>query len=321
MVAAASLAAASGATPPAGVGATAKAVPSTGALLGLYALEARLARARAQLAAASARVDALAARQRSTRTQLRFAEQTLERSQALLGERLRELYVVGQPDPLAIVLGATSLDEAMAGIEDLRRAASQNEATIVQTRKARRSLRRLTKQLEAREARLRDVRAAAAASASSLESALSERRAYLARVQARERLKAAQVSALERQARGVESRAEELTAQSPAPLTPAQAAAVVSTSATGWGERTLTVSATGYSIHGRTATGVPTAVGIVAVDPAVIPLGTRMTIPGYGEGVAADTGGAIQGATIDVWFATVAEARAWGRRTVTITLH
>jgi 3D (Asp-Asp-Asp) domain-containing protein len=72
---------------------------------------------------------------------------------------------------------------------------------------------------------------------------------------------------------------------------------------------------------GRTATGLPVGPGIVAVDPAVIPLGTRLSVPGYGEGVAADTGGAVQGLTIDLWFPTLAEARAWGRRTVTITLH
>jgi 3D (Asp-Asp-Asp) domain-containing protein len=89
----------------------------------------------------------------------------------------------------------------------------------------------------------------------------------------------------------------------------------------GWSARTLTVSATGYAIHGSTATGVPTGPGVVAVDPGVIPLGTRMTIPGYGEGVAADTGGAVRGASIDLWFPTLAQARAWGRRTVTITLH
>jgi 3D (Asp-Asp-Asp) domain-containing protein len=53
----------------------------------------------------------------------------------------------------------------------------------------------------------------------------------------------------------------------------------------------------------------------------VIPLGTRMTIPGYGEGVAADTGRAVQGATIDLWFPTTGQALAWGRRVVTITLH
>ncbi len=81
------------------------------------------------------------------------------------------------------------------------------------------------------------------------------------------------------------------------------------------------MSTTGYSLPGRTATGLPVGPGIVAVDPSVIPLGTRMSIPGYGEGVAADTGSSVQGMTIDLWFPTLAEALAWGRRTVTITLH
>jgi 3D (Asp-Asp-Asp) domain-containing protein len=45
-----------------------------------------------------------------------------------------------------------------------------------------------------------------------------------------------------------------------------------------------------------------------------------MSIPGYGIGIAADTGGAIQGNTIDLWFPTTAQALQWGRRTVTITM-
>jgi 3D (Asp-Asp-Asp) domain-containing protein len=84
--------------------------------------------------------------------------------------------------------------------------------------------------------------------------------------------------------------------------------------------RTLTVLATGYALRGRTASGMPTGWGIAAVDPAVIPLGTRMTVPGYGTAVAADVGGAIRGARIDLWFPSVARARAWGARTVTIRL-
>jgi 3D (Asp-Asp-Asp) domain-containing protein len=80
----------------------------------------------------------------------------------------------------------------------------------------------------------------------------------------------------------------------------------------------LTVVALGYSIAGSTASGLPAGVGTVAVDASVIPLGTVLTIPGYGRGVAADTGGAIRGAVIDLWFPTVEQARAWGRRVVTI---
>jgi 3D (Asp-Asp-Asp) domain-containing protein len=85
--------------------------------------------------------------------------------------------------------------------------------------------------------------------------------------------------------------------------------------------RTLTVLATGYSLSGSTATGLPVGWGVVAVDPSVIPLGTRLSIPGYGQGVAADVGGSVHGAAIDLWFPTPAQARAWGRRAVTITLH
>jgi 3D (Asp-Asp-Asp) domain-containing protein len=98
-------------------------------------------------------------------------------------------------------------------------------------------------------------------------------------------------------------------------------AAPVSASTFAIAERTITVTSTGYSLPGNTATGLPVGYGVVAVDPSVIPLGTRLMIPGYGEGVAADTGSAVHGYTIDLWFPTLADARAWGRRTVTIILH
>jgi len=81
---------------------------------------------------------------------------------------------------------------------------------------------------------------------------------------------------------------------------------------------TMSVLATGYCLTGKTATGLPVGPGIVAVDPGVIPLGTRMTIPGYGEGVAADVGGGVAGAHIDVWMASCADAASF-TRTVTIT--
>ena len=83
----------------------------------------------------------------------------------------------------------------------------------------------------------------------------------------------------------------------------------------------MTVVATGYSGTGATATGLATGWGVVAVDPSVIPLGTRMSIPGYGTGVAADVGSGVSGAMIDLWFPSDAQARSWGRRTVTISLN
>lgn len=83
----------------------------------------------------------------------------------------------------------------------------------------------------------------------------------------------------------------------------------------------LKVDAVAYSLPGSTALGVPVQRGVVAVDPKLIPLGTRLHVPGYGRGLAADVGYAIRGRIIDLWFPTTAKARQWGRRTVTITVY
>ncbi len=69
---------------------------------------------------------------------------------------------------------------------------------------------------------------------------------------------------------------------------------------------------------GITAMGVPATYGIVAVDPDVIPLGSRVYIPGYGEALAADTGGAIYGYRIDLCMEDYYQAMDFGRRNVTV---
>ena len=89
------------------------------------------------------------------------------------------------------------------------------------------------------------------------------------------------------------------------------------------GGRSVYVSATAYSAYdpgngNRTATGTLVRRGVIAVDPSVIPLGTHVFIPGYGEAVAEDIGGAIHGYRIDVAFDTHAEALMFGRQDLEI---
>lgn len=67
-----------------------------------------------------------------------------------------------------------------------------------------------------------------------------------------------------------------------------------------------------------TALGIPATYGVVAVDPSIIPLGSRVYIPGYGMAIAADTGGAIVGYCIDLCMESYAEAMNFGRRVVTV---
>jgi 3D (Asp-Asp-Asp) domain-containing protein len=90
--------------------------------------------------------------------------------------------------------------------------------------------------------------------------------------------------------------------------------------------RTMRVVATGYSGIEPGAGGIGTASGrraergVIAVDPNVIPLGTRLYVPGYGYGVAGDTGSMINGRHVDLCFDSMAGIKSWGKRTVTITL-
>ena len=85
----------------------------------------------------------------------------------------------------------------------------------------------------------------------------------------------------------------------------------------------MSMEATAYlptdgSPEGLTAMGIPATYGIVAVDPSVIPLGTRVYVPGYGVALAADTGGAIIGYCIDLCMESYAECMDFGRRNVTV---
>ncbi len=81
--------------------------------------------------------------------------------------------------------------------------------------------------------------------------------------------------------------------------------------------------ATAYSLRGRTASGRMVSRGLIAADPRVLPLGSRVRLehPGYtGEYLVADTGGMIKGRRIDIWIPSTREAMRFGRRTVKLTV-
>lgn len=105
------------------------------------------------------------------------------------------------------------------------------------------------------------------------------------------------------------------TAATPAPPTTApptttSTAAVVSATGRYLGMFVVTC----YDLGGHTATGATPTTATVAVDPRVIPLGTRINIAGVGERIAQDTGGAIRGNRLDIWEPTYSQCAAWGVR-------
>ena len=341
---------------------------SRAAALDLYALGTRLEQARVELARIDGQLATLRHEQASARQRYRAALVTQSRAQAQLGAQLRLLYEQDEPDPIAVILGSASLNDAIEGLDTIKRIAHATESVLEQATKARSHVAKQRRQLAAKVTSTARARARAEASAQDLLRAQAEREAYISQLQTEQQLNAQQIAAVERRAAEAQQRAQLVTAQASAAAPPATAAAAPSqpstpaspdvaqtpqeatttfqsATAAAPGEppppavesvsqsssdatssapgpprpgRTLSVYATGYCLTGTTATGLPVGPGIVAVDPTVIPLGTRMRIPGYGDGVAADTGIAIEGNRIDVWLASCKDAATFTRN-VTIT--
>jgi 3D (Asp-Asp-Asp) domain-containing protein len=85
----------------------------------------------------------------------------------------------------------------------------------------------------------------------------------------------------------------------------------------------LTYVATAYSLRGRTASGRYVTQGIIAADPRVLPLGSRVRLEAgrwSGEYLVADTGGRIKGRRIDIWAPSGHEAMRFGKRKVKLTI-
>ena len=83
----------------------------------------------------------------------------------------------------------------------------------------------------------------------------------------------------------------------------------------------MVVDAVAYHLTGRTSSGLPVGLGVVAVDPNVIPLGTRLLRSWLWQGRRRGHRSRDQGVIIDLWMPSTVAARAWGRRTVTITVY
>jgi 3D (Asp-Asp-Asp) domain-containing protein len=277
------------------------------ALLGVYSLDSRLHAWQARLASLQAAAVELRRRSSALRQELGAARTTLHISQDRLAVNLRSLYERGNVNPVAVVLGATSLADGLRRLDDLKSVADQSSRMVAATTLARRRLIRSRLLLAAEARRLERSLEAARQAEQKLAAAATARLAYVSALREKARLQAAQVQSVVATAQAAEQKSQQL-----------QPATTTAPSASG--SRSLVVSATCYDLPGKTATGMPVGPGVVAVDPSVIPLGSKMYVPGYGNGVAADVGSGVQGATIDLWMPQ-AQCMAWGRRTVTITIY
>jgi 3D (Asp-Asp-Asp) domain-containing protein len=296
---------------------------SHNALLELYSIETRLERAKARAAALDAQKAQLERESASTRVSLHLAQHSIAATRRVLGARARALYESGDiNDPVAIMLGAQSIDDAVSRLETIRQIANQQNLILRRAQQTQAKLSRLKADLARREGELGRLRGAAQASVQSLEGARAARSDTIHRLSSQRALTNHQLANLSTQATHAATKSLQTESQPTTTSTTTTTPSGTSASTGGSVEKGqyLTVSATCYCLTGSTASGLPVGPGIMATDPSVIPLGTRAYVPGYGNAVAADTGSAVTGLSIDLWVASCKKAAAYGRQTLTITI-
>jgi cystine transport system substrate-binding protein len=298
---------------------------SRAAVLELYSLDTRLTSAQGRLASLQAAGQRLRAQGAQLRQALRIARTDTRLSQVRLASRLRFMYEQGTTSSLDILMGAKSLEDALNQLDNYDRVSAADADVLLQVQTAKRRTTTLRRTLAERARTLAATTAAAAGTVAQLEQVRASRTGYVADLAHRRSLDAAKIAEISSLATVADAKSQTLVppprtanAAIPAPVAEFSAPVAAPAPATAAGGRTITVVATGYDLPGHTATGLPVGWGIAAVDPSVIPLGTRIVVPGYGVAVAADTG--VYGSSIDLWFPTASQAYAWGRRTITIAL-
>ena len=194
---------------------------SHSALLSLYALDSRLEQARTELAQLHARVESLRAERRQLQADIEIVGHNLAASRRLLARHLRTLYQHGEPDSLAVLLGAQSLDDAVERLDALELSSRQGTRAIADSRAGRAKLQRLARALEVRVREVEVLELQAERTTSALAAARADRVAYIASLARQRRLNARQIAALDSHARRV---VEQTQAAAPTAATAARSA-------------------------------------------------------------------------------------------------
>jgi 3D (Asp-Asp-Asp) domain-containing protein len=290
----------------------------------LYAEDTAIARARVAASRAASQVADITVRLREARREAAFARSTLHAARRMLATRLAAWYREGSPpDAVEIFLGASSLSSAIDELQLWHSATHLDRSVITQTSVSGVRYRRASSALASARRTAVDRRTALRAQVQGLERARAAKAELLASL--RHQADAARRQRIVDLARRATRAANRSRSLDPAPIasdpTPEVQLVPAIESAPVRPGGTLVVSSTAYALPGHTASGLPVGQGICAVDPSVIPMGTRFDVPGYGSCVAADTGSAIIGDRIDVWLPSEGQAASWGRRDVTITFQ
>jgi len=229
----------------------------------------------------------------------------IDSKKILLADKMIFTYKYGNNDVARFIIGARSLNEVVNNLFLFKNIMSR-EAELIQTlRFEKEEFDRVSRKSEEKMLEAEIARASMEEEKKKLEKDIAENQVLLDRL------------------KGEEKEVQDILSEIKRRIAEVQPAGITLV-----GEWQLTATAYyafgsgGNDINGNgiTATGLRARKGIVAVDPRIIPLGTKLYIPGYGEALAADTGGWIKNDRIDLCFESLEECFRFGRRKIRVYL-
>lgn len=236
---------------------------------------------------------------KKTQVKLEDAEKNSKAQEDLFKQRARAMYINGTGSYLQAVLTADNLSDFVSRVDLVTKVVGYDNKVVAKLKEQRQAIENQKEALNNENNKLQALKTSNEVTLSKLSKDIKEQKSLLSKTTEKEK----QLVAMDRASNsGSLSRGM--------------------SSSTSYSQ-VLSLQATAYSGDTFTASGTPTKRDIngystIAVDPRVIPLGSRVYVEGYGYAIAEDTGGAIKGNIIDVFFYSESEAQSWGRRSVKV---
>lgn len=281
---------------------------------------------------------------KNTQARLKQVEEHSKAQQDLFKKRLRAIYINGGgSNYLEVILGSRSLSDLLLSMDSLSIVIKYDNNLAAELQEQKNNITKQKENLNNENAKLAALKASNENALSSLSNDISQQKQLLAQATAKENNLIAEQKAKE----AAEKAAAQAKALADAKAANASKQIAVNSPSSNSSVRNSTspvainrgsstsssvppnfsgaidVQATAYTNNGFTAMGYktkrdPNGYSTIAVDPRVIPLGSKVYVEGYGYAIASDTGGAIQGNIIDLFVPSDAEAQNWGRRSVKV---
>lgn len=256
-------------------------------------------------------------------TKLANEEKSLKQQNTLMNKRLRAMYMSSGTSYIEVIFNSNSIGDFLSRVDTISKVMQYDKELISNIEQQKLATNKQAENLNNENIKLNSLKAANESTLSKMSSDIKTQNDLLSKATDQEKSLIAEqkekAAAAERARQQAAAQSQALAAsKSSGTFSPTNGAPPAGSYST-----ILNLDATAYSSGGYTASGTlatrnPSGYSTIAVDPRVILPGTKVYVSGYGYASADDTGLAIQGNIIDVYFSTEAEALNWGIRSVQV---